>query len=277
MELTAEHPGRQIYQLASLVEDCAENPGTFLEILPPIESSASREDNTIGAALFKPSKSSVLHYYICAMVTIWHRRQYRKNGDYYDNEEAERIITLAADYGITLRDFRCFCDDTAAIQEAAAEHQCDCDETFYLWYLSHEGEIETLWEYMTSEVFELLFANRRFLMTFNLSLAEYLEGAQSCVYPGEFTGLGRIPRAKNVPNWLKKAIYCRDHGRCVLCYRDLTGLLSTDHALQYDHMVPLKKFGTNDPVNFQLLCKSCNLSKGAEGPITSCRYPTWWS
>lgn len=48
---------------------------------------------------------------------------------------------------------------------------------------------------------------------------------------------------------------------CVVCKTDIKNKY---HA---DHVVPLAAGGSNDILNIQLLCPSCNLSKGAKDPI----------
>lgn len=50
-------------------------------------------------------------------------------------------------------------------------------------------------------------------------------------------------------------------GRCAVCKTDIT----KDRHL--DHVVPLARGGTNDDLNVQLLCPSCNYSKHAKDPI----------
>ncbi|WP_257133312.1 HNH endonuclease [Bacillus wiedmannii] len=36
-------------------------------------------------------------------------------------------------------------------------------------------------------------------------------------------------------------------------------MISTQSEIRhYNHIVPLDKYGCNDPTNFQLLCKPCN-------------------
>lgn len=41
--------------------------------------------------------------------------------------------------------------------------------------------------------------------------------------------------------------------------------------VNYDHIIPLDRGGTNDPRNIQLLCKRCNSRKGALDPIEYAR------
>ena len=50
-------------------------------------------------------------------------------------------------------------------------------------------------------------------------------------------------------------------GKCVSCF---TSLLS---GREIDHIIPISRCGTNYPSNIQLLCPSCNRSKGAKDPV----------
>lgn len=68
---------------------------------------------------------------------------------------------------------------------------------------------------------------------------------------------GRLKR-KNIPKWVKRAVFFRDKGRCVLYHKDLTNLINTDNQENYDHIVPLLQHCLNDVSNIQLLCKECN-------------------
>ena len=74
----------------------------------------------------------------------------------------------------------------------------------------------------------------------------------------------------------ERAVYFRENGKCALCRRDLSGLIAIDPRQHYDHIVPLKGLGANDPCNIQLLCLGCNLVKGASQATTSSLYEAWW-
>lgn len=70
------------------------------------------------------------------------------------------------------------------------------------------------------------------------------------------------------PEWAKKAVYARDRGHCANCGVAITMELEADGHI--DHIVPLAAGGSNDLVNLQLLCKQCNLKKGAhKWPVRS--------
>jgi hypothetical protein len=56
-------------------------------------------------------------------------------------------------------------------------------------------------------------------------------------------------------------LHQKQKGRCAVC---LTNLAVSYHV---DHIIPLRRGGGNDKSNLQLLCVSCNCSKGARDPF----------
>jgi 5-methylcytosine-specific restriction endonuclease McrA len=58
-----------------------------------------------------------------------------------------------------------------------------------------------------------------------------------------------------VPEWLASRIFHRDNGRCRKC--------GSTQQLQIDHIIPVSRGGATTEENLQLLCRDCNLSKGA--------------
>lgn len=249
----------ETYETASWLEVAVLDPESFIEV--PWDFEGVKE------SLGKFSKISILHYYIFILLSVEKRREYRKN--FYDRgpEAIPEFKKVFEEYGICLRDetdFSPYGDDY------------DEYEHFCLWFEYHEDNFELLWEKITEEVFHLLFSNREFLLDFNKSLAQYLNLNPELV-PCEFrSSLGKIKRSNYIPTWAKKAIYFRDQGRCVKCQSDLSGLLSTDRKIHYDHIVPLNLWGVNDPCNLQLLCEDCNLKKSGSEASTWTRYRDWW-
>lgn len=78
--------------------------------------------------------------------------------------------------------------------------------------------------------------------------------------------------------WAQRAVFFRDRGKCVLCDSDVSGLVSLDNIENYDHIVPLSRWGLNDITNLQLLCVPCNQHEKRDGAvITSGRYQSWYS
>lgn len=60
---------------------------------------------------------------------------------------------------------------------------------------------------------------------------------------------GRTP----IPQAVKMAVFARDKGRCVQC--------GAAQSLQFDHVIPVAKGGSNGEENIQILCQRCNLEK----------------
>lgn len=154
--------------------------------------------------------------------------------------------------------------------EMAIIHYLDVEERIQEWILAHvppedfealevaaeytnylEDNYSEVIEYISRDVFHILFQNRKFLLNFNRFMVDALNGKSDRI---------------NVPMWVKNAVKYRDNGRCVMCSKDLTGLLETEkiREKQFDHIVPLEKGGLNDVTNIQLMCQECNLKKGTE-------------
>lgn len=243
----------ECYESASIVEAAATNIESFDEVF--------WEKPTI-LRLCKFSKTSILHEYIFSILSVSARWEYHHNSDLYTSEDVERQTTILKTYGVVPHPF------------ASGDGDGEIDY-FYRWFQLQEDKFIELWEKLTDEVFHLLFSNRTFLLQFNKSLAEYLRNGK-VVIPAEFLNKRDVIKRCYIPTWAKKAVYYRDHGRCVLCQKDLSGLLSTDRNLHHDHIVPLKLFGVNDPCNLQLLCEQCNLEKSGVSAATGIRYPIWW-
>lgn len=144
------------------------------------------------------------------------------------------------------------------------------------------SEIDDLFKTITSEVFYIVFNNRRLLLNFSIIVSDYIsiltfdqlsdDFVENLVFlkqPGQL-------KSENIPVWVKNAIYFRDRGKCCLCKKDLSGILSLSDELEYDHIVPLKQGGMNDISNIQLLCKKCNRIKGDKKILTSELYEKWY-
>jgi hypothetical protein len=59
-----------------------------------------------------------------------------------------------------------------------------------------------------------------------------------------------------IPPRVRIAVWRRDGGKCVEC--------GSQERLEYDHIIPVLKGGSNTERNVQLLCEKCNRKKAAE-------------
>ena len=64
------------------------------------------------------------------------------------------------------------------------------------------------------------------------------------------------PRSERpgIPEETRIAVWRRDGGNCVRC--------GSRERLEYDHIIPISRGGSNTARNIELLCENCNRSKG---------------
>jgi len=60
-------------------------------------------------------------------------------------------------------------------------------------------------------------------------------------------------RREKIPENVRIAVWRRDEGRCVRC--------GSQKNLEYDHIIPVSKGGSNTERNIQILCEKCNREK----------------
>jgi len=63
-------------------------------------------------------------------------------------------------------------------------------------------------------------------------------------------------RRERIPQEVMDKVWIRDGGRCVYC--------GSNHDLEFDHIIPFSKGGSNTYRNIQLLCEKCNREKSAK-------------
>lgn len=203
-------------------------------------------------------KDSLLHLYIVTTAINYYRHDLRKNPENFDFF-IEQIQPLCKYYSINIQ-----------------VGNITTDEAILKWYDKNIKKIEELFDKMADEVFYILFANRSFLLEFNKLVSETLEEIIPLIPKKYLTQKGTLKR-KHIPQWVKNAVFHRDKGRCVFCNTDLTGLINNLNKSNYDHIIPLDKFGVNDPCNIQLTCQSCNLKKTNNDGVTTNYYIPWWN
>ena len=58
---------------------------------------------------------------------------------------------------------------------------------------------------------------------------------------------------RHISNEVRTEVWNRDEGKCAQC--------KANQDLQFDHIVPFSKGGSNSTLNIQLLCGNCNRKK----------------
>ena len=61
--------------------------------------------------------------------------------------------------------------------------------------------------------------------------------------------------SRYISSSVKLSVWRRDNGKCVDC--------GSKEKLEYDHIIPASKGGSNTERNIQLLCQKCNRKKSA--------------
>ncbi len=64
-----------------------------------------------------------------------------------------------------------------------------------------------------------------------------------------------IARRERIPDSVRLFVWQRDQGKCVQC--------GSAEKIEFDHIIPVIKGGSNTERNVQLLCEQCNRTKGA--------------
>jgi 5-methylcytosine-specific restriction endonuclease McrA len=62
-------------------------------------------------------------------------------------------------------------------------------------------------------------------------------------------------RRERIPDDVRMFVWQRDQGKCVRC--------GNNERLEFDHIIPVVKGGSNTERNIQLLCERCNREKGS--------------
>jgi len=238
---------KNIYGLADLIDNSVKSDVMF----------SNYENDYFVKAAAHFSKNTLLHHYIVTTALNYYKRDFRKNWSVMDDEIDDMWYFLFDSYSIKIRKLN-----------------LRKDEKIIDWFNSNIKQFESLFTRMAEEVFYLLFSNREFLLNFNNVATETVR--DTTFKEDQITLKGTIKRV-NIPVWVKKAIFHRDKGRCVFCNKDLTGLVNTLSNLNYDHIMPLDLYGTNDPCNIQLTCEKCNKKKKNKKGITSNKYAPWWT
>ncbi|WP_312942983.1 HNH endonuclease signature motif containing protein [Oscillibacter sp.] len=232
----------------------------------------------------KPTQFTLLHHF-CEQY-LYH---YLYNERYYfldeicSDLEADFIIDyidktarILAEYGVPICDYRTIIKDFDEKNIDADLSDYEYEENIRALYDDMFQNFDLIESNIIEATFYLLYDNKGFLFKFNKFLSNYVN---SIFLPEHyFDDQKHIKRCQYLPEWLKRAVFYRDNGRCQHCGKDLSGLLAIndDALLQYDHIIPLEQAGTNDATNFQILCRECNIQKSSKLILPKYFYQMYW-
>lgn len=212
-------------------------------------------------------KISLLHIYVSSTLYCYYLRYFRKDADCVEDDDVSWWIALMKNYGVKL---------------TRRGYNYDDDDPAWNWFQKNENVFMEFFDIISDEVVHILFNDKQFLVKFNRIVRNVLideNGTYSdfVKWPeGSRKEDGTIKRCA-IPRWVKQAVYHRDKGHCVFCNKNLTGLVNIfDNQKNYDHIIPLKDYGTNDPCNIQLSCEECNKHKGGKDLVPVYKYQSWW-
>ena len=95
---------------------------------------------------------------------------------------------------------------------------------------NHSEEVKALFPCAVAtaaqSAFEILFNDREFLYEFQLQLKEVIQRDDTPHPAKYYEDNGRVKRPGYLPQWLRKAVYLRDRGRCQHCFKDVSGIVN---------------------------------------------------
>lgn len=71
--------------------------------------------------------------------------------------------------------------------------------------------------------------------------------------PSELSDNNESQSTRHIPSNVRREVWRRDQGRCVKC--------ESRDKLEFDHIIPVSKGGSNTARNVELLCQDCNRRK----------------
>lgn len=278
----------ETYELCAIVDEVLDDP---LEHAQKLEAFHCDDQWTSLVSPFE--KNSAFHRFISFIVQDVHAEQ----ADAVELDTRKRILSNFANIPAAIDDLKPhLLPIEIAFNYHAIDHPSFADHLNESGRSFSEATENDIYDFMSelwltqpyedllsqtvAEVFHVLFQNRRLLVRFN----DYVSGIIS---DSDFSKVEELPthlfasnrtllRARP-PSWAQRAVFFRDRGRCVMCDKDLSGITNLANVENYDHIVPLARFGLNDVSNLQLLCSECNQKAKSDGAaITSNVYQPWF-
>ena len=248
-----EYKYKDIYRFLSIIQDSVENEVSFWNF---------NEEMFVDAAT-KFNRITLLDIYVTTTLFNYYHRMFKKDGDCIESDEIDRWIEIMKEYEII----------------PAEEYDEDVDDASLVWFEKNIENFADLFDKISPELVHILFNDKQFLFKFNSLVQKNVKDEEkdyNLPWPKDSLNEDGTIKRQTIPQWVKNAVYHRDKGHCVFCSRDLTGLVNVLRQSNYDHIIPLKQFGTNDPCNIQLTCEECNKSKGAQLKMPKYKYQSWW-
>lgn len=228
-------------------------------------------------SIVKPTKRTAIHYYLYYFQDIE-----EDMSKLWGSIEPESIYLYAVQLlqEVDLYPELSSVDFNDCSNTSCTHYDCEIGEKIREWtgyIIENQEQINHL---IVHSAFQFIFQDRYFLQKFHLRLSQFVEENIEYIeanYPDVVTPGNRIKR-QYFPMWLKNAVYYRDKATCSnrMCRCDLSKRIRPQNKIHIDHIVPLNLYGSNDASNFQLLCESCNTSKGDRSASTSAiSIPCW--
>jgi len=277
----------EAYSHASAVRNILYNHSYYLHEL----SEFNVDDNHLGFARPFPRRSA-LHEFISFVIDNILREEfpevdldYRKQQflDFKSMPEAQEdlrphilpVDDALASHGIEYESFETWL--TGNGKNFADAEETDVEEFLEELFLTEQ--YDQLLKRYTDEVFFVVFQNRKLLLFFNVLMSWWMCETKLVEIDEEYRSYFKrdgVLKRSRIPEWVRRAVFFRDRGKCTICRSDISGTVSILNSKHFDHIVPLSDGGLNDVSNIQLLCESCNLRKSAGEAITSSDYEAWY-
>lgn len=86
-----------------------------------------------------------------------------------------------------------------------------------------------------------------------LRIERLRDEARKEIFEKEFKKIPEDEKIRFISEEVKEFVWRRDQGKCIKC--------GSNEKLEFDHIIPFSKGGSNTARNIQLLCEKCNRSK----------------
>ncbi|WHY28322.1 HNH endonuclease [Bacillus wiedmannii] len=222
------------------------------------------EKENILPKLIKTDKWTVIHQWIEYIYDLYEEihqmeRNIELEGTYYHVNKLVEEVQFPVE--LEKPNFES-CDHSKEYVEGVG-CECTIKAIEYIDYI--KNNVEQIVQLSIHSAFQIIFLNRKFLHDFHIKISEKVKEDYEWIeenYKESLNSRNGSFKRCGFNEWVKRAVYHRDKGVCIMCRRHLTNETNVENSYAIDHIVPLNRMGNNDPTNFQILCLTCNSSKG---------------